>query len=370
MTQPRDTTVPEVTLAMLYRLLGVREHESGRELIRRGRLVSPRLPQLLISAAQRENVPLGTGTSDELRRARNKALQYGRLYDAVRTRVPAVRLVKGPSLARWYPTDLLRPVGDLDLVVESEEQLWEAARTLYDGVPVDRIDLALQRHDGRTHVTVGLHWPSEDELLDRPYNIELTTLPLPGDAERTVPPRATLPGDQTLADVLSLAEERFQRAFNVKDAVDVLMLFGQSPPDPVELAENARCHRLAPELLELVTYARTGTGAAFLDDFLTPLARPAAAELSCRKASADEPPVALGTGTVDGRLRAGIPVPGLQLTLHQREVGSLGAHRHDSDGVTLLCTPVGDFLLVCEEVVSRDSYDTALSVLDRLEADR
>ncbi|MFE7277020.1 hypothetical protein [Streptomyces sp. NPDC057623] len=371
MTGSRASAPPEVTLEMLYRLLGVPEHQSRRELIRRGRTVSPRLPQLLISAAARENVPLGPGTRDELRRARARAAQYADLCDAVRSAVPAVRLAKGPSLARWYPADLLRPVGDLDLDFETEEQLWQAARILCDRVPVEGIDLALTGHEGRTDVTLALKWPSEDELFDQPCAVELTTVSFPGDLGGTVPPRYTLPDDQTLADLLSVAEERFQRPFNAKDAVDVLMLLTHSPPEPGPLAEAATAHRLAPELLELLTYTGDGTGAA-LDDLCDLLREPAADELSHREAAAHAKRAseAPDTATVDGRLRAGLPVPGLLLNWRQDPAAGPRATRYDSDGVTLLRTPVADFLLVCDEVVSRDAYDTALAVLERLEAVR
>jgi hypothetical protein len=89
----------DVARETLYRLLDVAEHRSHRELVRRARNVSPRLPQLIVSAAARENVPLGTGTRDELRRARARAARYADLYDAVLAAVPAVRLTKGPSRA-------------------------------------------------------------------------------------------------------------------------------------------------------------------------------------------------------------------------------------------------------------------------------
>ncbi|MFM9449325.1 hypothetical protein [Streptomyces acidiscabies] len=366
MTGPRTNALPDVTLEMLYRLLGVEDHESGRELIRRGRLISPRLPQLLISAAAREGVPLGTGTRDELRRARAKAVRYADLYDAVRAAVPGVRLVKGPSLARWYPVDLVRPVGDLDLVAGTQEELWRAARTLCDRVPADRLDLALVRHGDRTEVFLGVKWPSEDELLDRPWSVELSTVAFPGDLAGTVPPRPALPDDQILADLLSLAEERFQRPFNAKDAVDVLMILTHRPPDPGTLAEAAAAHLLAPELLELLTFVQDSAQAP-LDGFRTPLHAPAAAERARREAT-PRPSEPHDTTTVDGRLDAGLPVAGLRL--NQRHHPMDRAVRHDTDGVTLLRTPVADFLLVCGEVVSRADHETALAALDRLEAAR
>jgi hypothetical protein len=365
MTETLGASVPDITLDMLQELLQVPEHESRRELIRRARLVSPQLPQLIISAAAREGVTLGTGTRDELRRARQRARRYEELYDAVRDTV-AVRLVKGPSLARWYPADLVRPVGDLDLVVTDEEQLWRAARTIRDRAPVDRVDLALEPHAGGTALTVGLLWPSEDELLDRPLDIEITTLPFPGDLGGVVPPRTTLPTDQNLADILSLAEERFQREFNAKDAVDVLMLLAHCPPDPAALAEAARGHHLAPELRELLAYTRERTGATLLDAFTGPLRESAEAELTRRAAERREPP-ADAPDTVDGRLLAGLPVQGMMLRRVTDWTGPLRARRREVDGVTLLHTPVADFLLVTEEIVTRDDYDTALRAVDRPE---
>ncbi|WP_159031264.1 hypothetical protein [Streptomyces acidiscabies] len=367
MTGPRTNALPDVTLEMLYRLLGVEDHESRRELIRRGRQVSPRLPHLLISAAAREGVPLGTGTRDELRRARARADRYADLYDAVRAAVPGVRITKGPSVARWYPPDLLRPVGDLDLGCETEDELWRAARTVAERAPVEDIDLALTRHEDRTDVTLALKWPSEDELLDQPHSVELSTVAFPGDLDGTVPPRFALPADQILADLLSLAEERFQRPFTAKDTVDALMILTYRPPDPTTLAEAAEAHLLAPELLELLTLVQDGAQTP-LDGFCTPLRAPAAAERARRDATSRPHGTPHDTTTVDGRLDAGLPVAGLRLNRRRSPVDR--AVRHDTDGVSLLRTPLADFLLVCGEVVSRADHDAALAALDRLEAAR
>ncbi|AUG78258.1 hypothetical protein CFP65_3465 [Kitasatospora sp. MMS16-BH015] len=359
-TAPPPPPLRPVTLELLRHLLGVEAHETARTLMRRAEQASSALPQLVVSAAVAEGLPIGSGSRDLLRRARERAARYAELYARLAAELP-VRLVKGLSLGERYPAPLLRPVGDLDLVLPGEDELWRAAVLIAERVPLDRADLALSRDGDRTDLTLGLHWAAEDDFLDRPYNVELATLPFPRTPGGPVSPHRTLPAAPWPADLLSLAEERFQRPFHAKDVVDVLVLF--AAPDrltPEALATAATGHHLAPELRELLAQTREGTEAEQLDPYLRALDAPAAAELAARQ-PAERPSQA--SATVEGRLAAGLPVYGMPLGTPAARPGLTRAHRHDAEGVCLLRTPIGDYLLVCGELVTQAAYDTALRVL-------
>ncbi|MBY8887534.1 nucleotidyltransferase family protein [Streptomyces sp. PTM05] len=340
------------TSGLLLRLLGGNEDETPRAVLRRLRSRAWTMPPLLLSLLAREGVPLGSGSADELRRARERAA----VYDAVLASVTGtgVRPLKGPSLARWYPADMVRPVGDLDLVAPDEPALWDVVRRLLREHPLEHVELATLWAQGTDHLIVGVYWPSADPLLDRGLNVEVSTFGYAGDGS-AVPLRAGLPGDQTAADLLALAEERFQREFAVKDLLDVaLVLTSAEAPDLADLVVTAAEYRLAPELGELTdrTADVLGLPALLPERVRTALADAAAWERDRRtRHSAQQPE----TGEVDGlsvmqRLDAGLPLHGLPL-------GDLGVRpwpvsRYERFGDELvLRTPIGDFLLVGSEPV-------------------
>ncbi|HTI27395.1 MAG TPA: hypothetical protein VL652_40810 [Kutzneria sp.] len=338
---------------LLRDLFGVRPGESDRAVIRAAATISSQLPQLVISVAAREGMPIGTGSADELRRARARADHYDLLYKEITAEVPA-RVLKGRSIAGCYPSDLVRPSADIDLLVPDEAALWAAALVVCGREDVERIEVALIRHGDRTHVVLGLAWPTEDPLLDRDLKVELSTLPLAGDY-RWVPPSVDLPADATLADLLCIAEERFSREFTVRDVLDALMVFDHRPPQPDELAKVAT--ERAPELLELLTKAHDVAESAVLADCVEAVRAPADAELLRRAPAPAETP-----RTVVERLANGLPVYGLLLRETRRDWPE--SRLHEVDGLHLLCTPIADFLMVGGEVVAEEDYHAAMRALE------
>ncbi|MGW2699884.1 hypothetical protein [Streptomyces sp. NPDC001340] len=354
-------TVTRLDLALLHRLLRVPEHEGAYRLVRRAQQTSGTLAQLVVSLAVAEGVEAGSGSRDLLARAASRAARYAELRTAL-DGCTGVRTVKGPSLAAHYPPGVRRPVGDLDLVASDEEQLWRAAGTLCSlgGEPAE---LSLFTADGRLHVMLAVLWPSPDALLEEEIRVELCTAAFSGDFA-TVPVRPDLPAEQSLADLLSVAEERFQREFHTKDAVDLLMLLDSGAPAPAAVAEAAASHRLAPELLELVDLLSDAVVHPAAGQLRQALAAGAAQE-SARRAAAGRP-VPQQDRTVAARLEAGQPVWGMPLTRTARP-GQRCLLEHRA-ALSLARTPVGDFLLVADELVDPDVHAAALAAATGEEA--
>ncbi|MFI8237183.1 hypothetical protein ACIF83_07960 [Streptomyces sp. NPDC085866] len=347
-------TVTRLDLGLLHRLLGVPEHEGTYRLVRRAQQTSGTLAQLVVSLAVAEGAEAGSGSRDLLARAASRAARYAGLRTALAS-CPGVRTVKGPSLATHYPPGVRRPVGDLDLVASDEEQLWRAVGTLCSlgGEPAE---LSLFTAGGRLHVMIAVLWPSPDALLEEEIRVELCTAAFCGDFA-AVPVRPDLPVEQYLADLLSVAEERFQREFHAKDAVDLLMLLDSSAWAPAAVAQAAADYRLAPELLELVgllSDAVAHPGAGRLRQALAA----AAAQESARRAAASRP-VPQPDRLVAARVEAGQPVWGMPLTRTARP-GERCVLEHRPE-LSLARTPVGDFLLVADELVDPDAYAAALA---------
>jgi len=345
------TFASDLNFDFLRELFGVGRGEDDRAVICAARDVSPLLLELVIAVAAREGVPIGSGSADELRRAHVRADHYDLLYTEIVEEVQA-RIVKGRSIAGCYPPDLVRPSADLHLLLPDETALWSAARVVCGREDVERIDVAILRRGGRTQVVLGLGWPTEDPLLDEDFDVELSTVALAGDYLR-VPPAAALPEDDSLANLLCLADARFQREFTVKDVLDVLMVFDRRPPRPDELARVAVEWSRAPELAELLTLAHATLETLVLAECVERLRAPAKTELRRRPAVATDVPA-----TVAGRLEHGLPVHGLLLGEARRDWPA--SRLRELNGRHLLRAPIGDFLLMGGGLDNEGDYQAAV----------
>ncbi|MCP2258160.1 putative nucleotidyltransferase [Streptoalloteichus tenebrarius] len=333
------------SLRTLYEIFGVDPSQAVRRLVykaramRRGEVLAP----LLLSVAAREGHALGSGSSDEIARARQRVATYDAVWRDLASRWDC-QLVKGPTIARHYPPDVVRPVGDLDIVVDGEETLWQVVARVQELCPVRRLDLAVFGADEGHHFAVGLSWPSADPLLDMNHYVEVNTFGYMGDSQR-VGLRLDVPQDTAMANVVALAEERFQREFGAKDALDLVALMASGALDDVEaVVAVAESWLVAPELLELLRYVASHASLAHVvdRDLLEALEKPARAERERR---------ATGTGLdrpgadvprhVMPRSRAG----GLALRRTTYRSGQPEAVFREFDGLTLMHCPVGDFLV-------------------------
>ncbi|GAA0476863.1 nucleotidyltransferase family protein [Streptomyces sp. NPDC046215] len=349
----------EMDLAMLYDALGVCPEQGPGRLYFAARKAHYTLPYLVLSALDREGFPMSEAAREELARAWRRARHYEDVLARVTGQVP-VRVIKGPLLARTYPEGLLRPTGDLDLVADGEADLWRTVRLLAEDTP-QYVGVSVLGAPVR-HVVVTLTWQPEDPLLDPELRVEVATAALVGD-DTTVPVRRAMPADPLTACLLALAEERFQRPFHPRDAVDIHMLGKAELPSPDGVLFAAAAYHLAPELRELLDYAAQRVPLGHLDG-LGPALEPGERKELARRAALPAPrgPV---TG-VRAALATGAPLYGMPLRrVDGRAHWDRSCVHHYGDGALLL-TPVGDYLLVAGEAVTQEQYDTALRELDAL----
>ncbi|MFD8979489.1 nucleotidyltransferase family protein [Streptomyces sp. NPDC059564] len=345
-------------LATLYEALGVPEEAGPAELLFAARQQHYTLPYLVLSAVARHGVEMSDAARGELDRARRRAERYESILAEVSAQVP-VRPVKGPLLARYYPDGLLRPQGDLDLLVDNERDLWQVVRLLLADEPL-YLGVSVLGAPTR-HVVVTMTWTPEDPLLDPELRVEVATAALTGDY-RGVPIRPALPDDVLVANLLALGEERFQRPFHARDAIDTHVL-GQAQPQlsTAQLVAAVEEYRLAPEVRELVAFTAERVPPGALSGLGEALEAPAARELERRAA---HPGPARPTGEVTAAVADGSPLYGMPLRRVAGRTGWDGVRTHLFGDNALLLTPVGDYLLVTDEIVDQERYDAALRELE------
>ncbi|MFE5867720.1 hypothetical protein ACFQ6V_03580 [Streptomyces roseifaciens] len=346
-------------LALVYDALDVAEDEGPGPLLAAARKAHYTLPYLVLSALHRDDHPMSAAARETLERALRRARHYEDVLAGITARVP-VQVIKGPLLARVYPEGLLRPQGDLDLVAEDEPDLWRAVRLLMSEPPL-YVGVSVLGAPGR-HVVVTMTWQPEDPLLDPELRVEVATAALVGD-DAAVPIRPRMPADPLTANLLALAEERFQRPFHPRDAIDVHLLGAAEPEPPAGLVPAVVTYRLAPEVRELLAYAAQRLPLGSLSGIGAALDTAAEEELARR--AAHRTPDAQDTGT-PGALAAGRPLYGMPLRPADGRAHWDRARLHSFHDDALLLTPVGDYLLVSGETVTQERYDAALRELDRI----
>ncbi len=341
-------------LAALHRAFDVPPDAPVRRLVRRAQEAAG-LGPLVISMAVAEGHRLGTGSAHQLATHRRRAAVYAALAERL-AEAADVTVLKGAAIARHYPVGLVRPAGDLDLVVASEPELWRAARVIADAWHPDAIALTAVDTDDACHLVIGFDRPAEDPLLEPDYAVELATFAFPGD-QAAVPLRAAPPADGAVAQLVALAEERCQRPFSVKDALDCVYLLDAEPDalrtDGARQAIDEACR--APELAELLEFA-----AAVFPKRLDPRAAEGLAPLAAAEHDRRRERGAGGGAAGVGRWSAA-PRSSFGLFLGgdgHRQVAA--ATRHPAPGGHLLCTPVGDFLMVPGPEVDEDDHAQAV----------
>jgi hypothetical protein len=339
-----------LTLELCYRLFGVDEEDGLRALVTAARAAGHTLPPFVMSLARANGIPLGSGASDELVRVGARIAEYRAIADEITTSIPGARIVKGPTLAGDYPDGVLRPAGDLDVIVRDEHDLWRAAHLVQRRHVLDPVEFTLLDTGSTRHVVLSVYWPADDPVLDEDLCVELCTPAFVGDLT-SVPIRPRLPEDTWLANLLAICEERFQRPYKTKDLFDLLILGEHAPADLEPLAATVIDYRLAPELIELIEYAETERVPVGPLRSVAALLVDAARSERERRQSAQK----------DVTARYGFAL-GPMAARPEREV----VHLHEFSQGVLALTPIGDFLLVEEEIVKRRQYDAAVAELGRI----
>jgi hypothetical protein len=346
---------------LLYELLGVDPEAGPAELLFRARGIHYQLPYLVLSVAAREGARMGVSSRDELRRAHVRADRYAELGAQLGSEF-GVRQVKGVQLARYYPNDLLRPQGDIDLVAADQATLWNAVRRVVAGNRVENIDITVFG----PHVMVTMFWPATDPLSDPWYKVEFCTAALTGDFE-TVPVRPALPDHDIAACLIALAEEGLQREFRARDVVDLLMLSEVDFPVG-EVAGLVDEYRLAPETVAMLKFAAKHIPLGTLAPLATALADAAERERDRRAAGEDGFPSP--GGDVAAKLASGFPVHGMYLRRTASREDWPAARVLPFEEGHLLLTPVADYLLTDQAVVTREQYDLAAAALARWDGEQ
>lgn len=350
-------------LDVLRSMLGLEESSSARAVVRAARAVSPGFESFALSLAAAEGIPLGSGARGEVERARKRVADYEDITGRA-ARLGDARVVKGPSLARYYPRDLVRSMVDLDLVVPDEAALWRVVRGLTDRLDAYRLDVSVTSHEGVRHLVTAVSWPTDDALLDADLKVEVTTVVHVGDC-RGVPIRPGVADEPVVADLMALAEERFQHPFGPKDAIDVAVLLGSpAAPAAAEIVDAARAYRLAPELLELIDHAGTQPGLlTHVNADLVAALRADADTEGERRLATPLPGADARETDARRRLARELPVHGLLLRDADRADWPVSRIETFAQGALLL-TPLADFVLVGQELVSQELYQAALRALE------
>lgn len=354
----------EPTLDVLYDLLGVAREAPLADAVDASRALRGGFVNILLSAAETEGIPLAPGHAEQLHRARRRAAGYRQLAGEL-CAMRGVTVHKGPSLARHYPKGWLRPSGDLDVVAADEDTLWQVIGSVARRFPVEDPMLSLLQHGDERHLYVSVGWPAAEPQATPNFRVEVTTFAYGGEPG-VVPMRPAQPADQWLADLLAIAEERFQRELDPKDLLDLTCaLNSPAAPAPELVAAAAEAYRLAPELLELCELAqRHAALASGSHRRLAELLRPAAGAESARRS--DGPGLPQVADELGARRAAGLPLYGMQLAERLRLGDLRQAVEHHFDADILLRTPIADFLLVPSELVDPERYEAARSELAAL----
>ncbi len=356
MAEERMPVSPELTLDILYDIFDVVPDEGLGRLMHAARHAHYTLPFLVLSVIERDGIAMGPAAAGELARARRRALHYRDVLG----RLPAetgFTVLKGPSLASAYPPGVLRPQGDIDLLVPDEEQLWRLVGELSDPAPTAVWVTVLGQE---RHLLVTMVWPPEEPLLDPEIRIELCTAALVGNAD--VPIRVHPPDGPWLRNLVCLAEERLQRPFHPRDALDLYMLTGQDIPDADDLVRTAADFHLAAEVAELVRYAAAELPVDGLVTMLPALDQAGDTEHERRRSQ--EAPSAPAT-TADS-LASGLPLHGIRLGALPPGAAVTRIRIHKYGDEALLLTPVGVYLLVSEALVSHERHERAHAELAEL----
>lgn len=285
-----------------------------RHLLHAARRISVEATATVLSLLASRGVQLSAVAGLELERARDRATVYSSMYALVGE---ACTQAKGGSLQQFYPRGLQRFGNDLDLVFESADDLWSAAVLLAQELDPDEVTLVL--FGGLEHPMLVMRRRSAFPAEERDLKVELTTLALPGDGAGA-PPIPRVPDDASAAQLLFVAEERYQRAWRPMDALDAAFLAAAGGWEAVVESEFHR----ADVLLSLAQHMGERTTVSLSSEMLDELSRRSSLEVPARSR---KPEITHG-------LRASLR-PG------RTELRTV-------DGVSVLHTPIGTFVLAAD----------------------
>lgn len=209
---------------------------------------------VLASAWQAEGETPNPSLAYEVEFWRGLVARYRRLNESLSSSVPGLRPIKGFRIGRLYPDGWVRDCCDLDLVADCRKHLWQAADWLRSR-GWEASGMAVVRVEGHPEVVLSLTRPSEDPWLCALETVEISSLSFAGNGW-TVPAARRLPGGETLSDevlqIAALLEERCERSYRARDALDALVLLdAMAPSDVNNFLDVVDGLKLWPEWTEL-----------------------------------------------------------------------------------------------------------------------
>lgn len=233
--------MPQVSVETVRRLLAARGEDPGADggddgLLRAARGAKHKLAATLLSLWELDGRTLTPGQRAELAAHRERL----EIYRAVRARLaeaaPNSFVLKGASIAAYYPPGVLRSAGDLDFVCTDTEGLWGAATCLLkDGWQVAAFTVMAARpgdwvidqegpdYTPPCHVLVELTRPGPDpageELAVGLTTVEIITATAQPPYQLARPPRSPL-----AANLVALAAELWEREYRSRDLLDLALL--------------------------------------------------------------------------------------------------------------------------------------------------
>jgi hypothetical protein len=254
-------------LTELLRSRGVPGSADDETLLAICREPSHKLAATLLSAWEMDGRELSAIMREELAEHRRRIARYEEAWALVASTAPAAYVVKGPTIAAYYPAGLIRAAGDLDVVCRDEPDLWAVTtRLIEQGWHLTALTVqrrAEQEVPGALNTLVRLQQPA-DGPLGLPYVVDLTTAEV-ATCMRTRAHRLGSSARSTLAtSIITLVAERWERRFTSRDVLDLFLLErAATAEDRAALREGLGQCGLWPayrELRHAVTRAGLGPG--------------------------------------------------------------------------------------------------------------
>jgi hypothetical protein len=303
-----------------------------------------------LSTVVARDIPISAGAQEYLERVQRRVATLHDVGAQVRDRT-GVTVIKGERIARHLPPWLLRNSGDADLIADDEQMLWRAVTDVRDSYGAITQSVSVLRTTTEQHFVIAMKWPAEEPLLDKPLGVDVATCAFCGDVAVGAPIRTTMSHDEDIRELHTVAEERFQRKFSVKDLLDFLVLsrrldqrLDQTLAQRI-VAETMELRR-TPELLSLIAKTRSWVDlGAHWDGIEQALASAAPAEKVRRAERADELPTVYYGYPLDTT-----PYPGVVAEFHR------------IDGLDFATTPIGTCLLLSGEELTLAELERAHQV--------
>ncbi|GGK16353.1 hypothetical protein GCM10010124_06180 [Pilimelia terevasa] len=335
----------DISMDLLRRILDL-DHDTALSAVesRAGRC-QHRLGSTVRSVARAAGEPVGElgDVLDKLEELRRQT--YERIVGVCRGH-GATTVLKGSAIAALYPPAVERWSRDVDVWIPDPAALWGAVGELAALYRHAEARVSVIDSTGRRDWAVGLDWVSPSSALEKPYGVELMTVPLSSGAA-AVGVRSNLPAGTVHANLLLLAEELFEQEVRGRDILDAAILLDAVPADEMSaLHAAADACRLAPELRTLLAAVAAVQG---LDDHccaarLATALTPSAEREQARRSTAPDATVSI---------RYGYPLDCSRRTA--------GPRLTEHEGQVLLSSPIGCFLMTSTAEVTPTAVRTALT---------